>query len=86
MVYRNSGKIDKNGNVTVSFDHASDYVIVMSDKKMSQSDVPAKLTPNNQGGNETVKTGDTAPIFGFVLLAVVSMTAIVLVMRRKKVR
>lgn len=86
MVYRNSGKIDKNGNVTVSFDHASDYVIVMSDKKMSQSDVPEKLTPNNQGGNETVKTGDTAPIFGFVLLAVVSMTAIVLVMRRKKVR
>ena len=86
MVYRNSGKIDKNGNVTVSFDHASDYVIVMSDKKMSQSDVPAKLTPNNKGGNETVKTGDTAPIFGFVLLAVVSMTAIVLVMRRKKVR
>lgn len=84
MVYRNSGKIDKNGNVTLSFDHASDYVIIMSDKKMSQSDVPAKLTPNNKGGNETVKTGDTAPIFGFVLLAVVSMTAIVLVMRRKK--
>lgn len=37
MVYMNAGKIDENGNVVVSFSHASDYVIVINDKVMGPS-------------------------------------------------
>ena len=37
MVYMNAGKIDENGNVVVSFSHASDYVIVINDKVMAPS-------------------------------------------------
>lgn len=37
MVYMNAGKIDENGNVVVSFSHASDYVIVINDKNMAPS-------------------------------------------------
>lgn len=32
LVFMNAGKIDENGNVSLSFSHASEYVVVISDK------------------------------------------------------
>lgn len=42
MVFINAGQIDANGNVSLIFSHASDYLLVMSDKMMSQADVPSQ--------------------------------------------
>lgn len=39
MVFMNAGEIDDSGNVKLSFSHASDYAIVISDKVMKTDDV-----------------------------------------------
>ena len=64
MVFMNAGVIDANGNVTLSFSHASEYLIVVNDRVMSNDDVPADLRPgaNTSGGSVTtpVSTGNTS--------------------------
>lgn len=64
MVFMNAGVIDANGNVTLSFSHASEYLIVVNDRVMSNDDVPADLRPgtDTSGGAVTtpVSTGNTS--------------------------
>lgn len=64
MVFLNAGVIDANGNVTLSFSHASEYLIVVNDRVMSNDDVPADLRPgtDTSGGAVTtpVSTGNTS--------------------------
>lgn len=88
MVYRNTGKVDRNGNVTLIFDHASDYVIVLSNQQMTQDDVPPALQPqsSDRNENETIKTGDSAPIFVLTILAIISASLAVLLFKRKIVK
>ena len=76
MVFINAGTIDESGNVSLEFSHASDYLLVMSDKQMSQADVPDEFQTQGEGtGAEAntngVKTGDetnTVPYFVLMIL------------------
>lgn len=63
MVFINAGQISPNGDVSLEFSHASDYVIVMNDKEMAQTDVPASVAPiidkdKMVNQNKSPKTGD----------------------------
>ncbi len=69
LVFMNAGKIDENGNVSLTFSHASDYVIVIGEK----AETAASTSP--AAPEESAKTGDiscTLPLialfFGFGLV------------------
>ena len=63
MVFMNAGKIGADGNVSLDFSHASDYLLVMSDQAMSQENVPGSLNPTgtsiNQNGNGNINIPTT---------------------------
>lgn len=62
MAFVSAGRISADGNVSLSFTHASDYVIVMSEKEMTQSDVSAELTPTKEQGDAAPeKVGEKSP-------------------------
>ncbi len=65
-----AGKIDKNGNVTFTFEHASDYVIVIDEKNQINTAPP---------------TSDHSPIipFAVLLIAAIGMVVFAAVRRRK---
>ena len=97
MVFTNAGKINSDGDVSLVFSHASDYLLVMSDKEMSQADVPGNLAPGtdsgqngnvsagNAGGNvrKSVKTGDDASVYLWLLLCAAAIGVMVYASRRK---
>lgn len=63
LVFIDAGEIAPGGNVSLTFSHASDYMIVMSDQKMSQANVPDELAPvrkpgGAQPGGDQNQTGD----------------------------
>ena len=86
MVFMNAGTINEDGSVSLSFSHASDYVVVISEKEMSQSDVPEDLQPTDDGsqssgqdqnsGNGAVKTGDMSPVFPTVIVLILAAAVI----------
>ncbi len=51
MIFMNAGAIDESGNVTLSFSHASEYAVVITDKPMS-----AKTTVSDTKKNTVQKT------------------------------
>ena len=59
----NAGQIGADGNVSLDFSHASDYLLVMSDQAMSQENVPGSLKPTgtsiNQSGNGNINIPTT---------------------------
>ena len=78
MVFINAGKIQPDGNVNLEFSHASDYVIVMSDKEMSQSNVPAEISPTQKkeqsmSPKQSPKTGDGANIAYWMVLGMIAL-------------
>lgn len=83
MVYISSGKVAGDGNVSLTFSHASDYVIVLSNTKtIDNGDGQTGIinTSTNTGTSQkpagtnvskttdTVKTGDTAPVLPLVIV------------------
>lgn len=52
MEFMNTSKVDPQGNVALGFNHASDYVVVLSDEEMSQASVPKDLQPENKEPEE----------------------------------
>ncbi len=50
LVFIDAGEIAPGGNVSLTFSHASDYMIVMSNQKMSQANVPDELAPVRKPG------------------------------------
>ncbi len=52
MEFMNTSKVDPQGNVALGFNHASDYVVVLSDEEMSQASVPEDLQPENKEPEE----------------------------------
>ena len=64
MVFMDAGQIDANGNVSLDFSHASDYLLVMSDQAMSQANVPGSLMPAgtdvNPNGDGNINTSTTS--------------------------
>ena len=88
MVFINAGKINPDGNVSLEFSHASDYVIVMSDKEMSQSDVPAEISPTQKkeqsvSPKQSPKTGDGANIAYWMVLGMIALGVCGLFGRKK---
>lgn len=100
MVFMNAGMIGEDGNVTLSFSHASDYAIVISDTQLSQADADranaqvnaSGKTPN--AGDEkaqavSVQTGDNANVLPIVMILIVSAAVVagcVVIIRKKRMR
>ena len=88
MVFINAGKIQPDGNVSLEFSHASDYVIVMSDKEMSQSDVPAEISPTQKkeqvvSPKKSAKTGDETNIVYWMILGMIALGVCGILGRKK---
>ncbi len=88
MVFINAGKIQPDGNVSLEFSHASDYVIVMSDKEMSQSDVPAEISPAQKkeqvvSPKKSAKTGDETNIVYWMILGMIALGVCGILGRKK---
>ena len=96
----NAGAIGENGNVTLSFSHASDYAIVISDEELSQADadranaqVHASDDPGRSEGAKvqevSVQTGDNANVLPIVMILIVSAAVVagcVVIMRRNRIK
>lgn len=94
LVYINSGKVAESGNVSLTFSHASDYVVVLADQQyISNGDgqTGASNTSGNEGTNQgqsgadVVKTGDSAPTVTLLIVmgaAVVVIAGAVIVKKR----
>lgn len=71
----------------------SDYLLVISDRIMSQADVPDDLMPAGTQGqslvagssNQSVKTGDYDMILPWILLGVSALGVMVYMWKRKQV-
>lgn len=85
IVFINSGMIDENGNVTLTFSHASDYVVVMNKQKMSDNDVPKDLRPNTKS-DKSPKTGDAGTAATPAVMTVLAMLIFVATVKRDKKR
>lgn len=62
MVFMNAGKINEQGDVTVSFSHASDYVIVINDVVMSNEDAIKETA------QDTASTSGSMVLIGICVL------------------
>lgn len=65
LVFIDAGVVEPGGNVSLTFSHASDYMIVVSDQKMSQANVPNEFAPDqkpggNQVGGDKIQTGGSS--------------------------
>ena len=100
LVFIDAGQIDSEGNVSLVFSHASDYLLVISDQAMSQVNVPENLKPagTNQNGTTSAvntntnvtrspKTGDYTAVYPWLLLcAAAAGYTMVYSSRRKRVQ
>ena len=77
LVFMNAGKINPNGEVSLSFSHASDYVIVINDKKMDSS--------SESVIKGTAKEGNQGIHFGIIILGMITVLGLGLVMNKKRV-
>lgn len=94
LVYINSGKVAESGNVSLTFSHASDYVVVLADQQYignGDGQTGASNTSGNEGttqkqsGADVVKTGDSAPTVTLLIVmgaAVVVIAGAVIVKKR----
>lgn len=91
MVYIDAGVVTADGMLSLTFSHASEYVVVFNEKQMSQSDVPSDLQPLSGGGADNAaqaggaaRTGDEAPAGMMIAFMAAALAVIaVLVIRRK---
>lgn len=81
--YMNSGLIDEDGLVTLNFDHASDYVVVMSKEKMSSENIPADLREGKVTVEKSPKTGDSSDIVLLYALLMIGAGTAVMAVKRK---
>lgn len=73
LEFMNAGKIDENGNVSLEFTHASDYVVVIDEKSMAEdtkkTENPIQDTASTVGGNGLVGMLVLAALGGTFYLA-----------------
>ena len=100
MVFMNAGAIGENGNVTLSFSHASDYAIVISDEELSQADADranSQVHASADSGKPeeakvqevSVQTGDNANVLPIVMILIVSAAVVagcVVIIRRNRMK
>ena len=75
-----SETIDNKGNITFTMEHASDYVIVLDDKKMSDNTITDVKKPIE----DSPKTGVSVPVFAYMVMF--AFASIVLIKQCKKVK
>jgi len=96
MVFINAGQINSEGNVSLEFSHASDYLLVMSAQAMSQTDVPENLMPAGMDQNGTTsasntnnnvtrspRTGDYTMVYPWLLLCAAAIGIMIYEHKRK---
>ena len=90
MVYIDAGLVTPEGNLSLTFSHASDYVVVFNEKQMSQSDVPNDLQPLSGGGagnaaqaGNAARTGDTAPVGMLIVLMLAALASVSVVVLKR---
>lgn len=85
LEFMNAGKIDWKGNVELTFTHASDYTIVVSDKAMNETETPTPQTPGTTPTDtDSPKTGDTSPILLWILVLLGSGIGVTAVTSKKR--
>ncbi|MBS5520806.1 MAG: hypothetical protein KHX56_00890 [Clostridiales bacterium] len=90
LVFMNAGAIGADGNVSLDFSHASDYVLVISEQVMNPGNGSGgQETSGGNGQNlntqsqETPKTGDTTPLaMIIVIMAVCAGIGVIAVKKR----
>lgn len=84
LEFMNAGKIDSDGNVQLTFTHASDYTIVISDKAMNESETTTpETTPTD---TDLPKSGDNSSILLWVLVMLGSGLGIAGVTYKRRTR
>lgn len=85
LVFQNTGRIDENGNVSLSFSHASDYIVVITDKKTIENNDKEQIKNQNKKDTDTTmkenesidsvspNTGDTTSSSALLLLCITSL-------------
>lgn len=99
MVFIDAGPVDANGNVSLTFSHASDYLIVIADRMMSQADVPEGLMPagggdisqngslsaaNDNAAGKSVNTGDHDTALPWIVVSIAMLGIITLSLKKNR--
>lgn len=91
MVYIDAGVVTADGMLSLTFSHASEYVVVFNEKQMSQSDVPSDLQPLSGGGagnaaqaGGAARTGDTAPVGMLIVLMLAALASVSVVVLKRR--
>lgn len=78
MIFQNAGAIDADGNVSLTFSHASEYAVVITD-------TPATTDGTKESVKDAPKTGDSNAAVWYLLLGGMGSAVVgFVVMRRKK--
>ena len=75
LVFMNAGKIDKDGNVTLDFSHASDYVVVVGENRTTQ-DNPQDSTQDKQNAVTSPGTYEGISLVWYTMLCVAIFVAV----------
>ncbi len=90
LVFMNAGLIDAEGNVSLEFSHASDYVVVIGHDRTEEETLASNADANisddavdNAGTVEDANSGSSFPIVPIILVVVVIAVAAVVMMKKK---
>lgn len=86
LEFTNTSLVDKDGNVSFEFTHASDYTIIMDKAKADSSDTSTDKPSDETGSNHTqntTKTGDSSMVWMNVAIMAGAVAVIGVVLTRK---
>ena len=85
LVFIDSSPVDADGNVSLTFSHASDYVVIVDEEVSETPETETTETPaDSTVETETEKQSAGMPVWLIALVAVVVLAGVVLVSKRKK--
>ena len=85
LVFIDSSPVDADGNVSLTFSHASDYVVIIDEEVSETPETETTETPaDSTVETETEKQSAGMPVWLIALVAVVVLAGVVLVSKRKK--
>lgn len=97
LVFQNAGLIDANGNVSLMFSHASDYVVIISEEASAEETVTEIITESAEEEGEDIaeieveseKENETTslsilPIILLIVVVIAGIAGVILVKNKKK--
>lgn len=91
LVFMNAGQIDADGNVSLDFSHASDYVVVIGRDRTEEEALAANTdtnvqddTSDNEGVVNDTNSGSSFPVVPIILVVAVVAVVTVVMMKKKK--